>query len=124
MNFENIVTYERREMERREIISKIEECDFLIEEYEKKVKNFRAEINDLEEQVKIIQESLEDVESKKHQIELEKKYLEKEYSDSGIPVPDSKDFNITDGLLGMKRDLNLKLVKHLSDDKIRQVFFL
>jgi hypothetical protein len=44
----------------------------------------------------------------------------------GILVPENGRYEIVNGLLKMKRDLNLKLVFYLRDDdnKIRQVFFI
>jgi hypothetical protein len=42
----------------------------------------------------------------------------------GIPVPELGGFEIENGLPNMKRDINLKLVGFLNDDKVRQVYFL
>jgi hypothetical protein len=43
----------------------------------------------------------------------------------GILVPKDEGYEIVNGLLDMKRDINLKLVFYLADDenKIKQVFF-
>jgi hypothetical protein len=39
-----------------------------------------------------------------------------------IVVPKNEGYEIENGLLDMKRDVNLKLVAFLNEDKIRQVF--
>jgi hypothetical protein len=41
-----------------------------------------------------------------------------------ILVPKDEGYEIENGLPNMKRDINLKLVAFLNDDKIKQVFFI
>jgi hypothetical protein len=62
-------------------------------------------------------------ENKKISWERNENYEEKEFKIE-ITVPDKKKYEINNGLLKMKRDVNLKLVFYLADDenKIRQVF--
>jgi hypothetical protein len=56
-------------------------------------------------------------------MKLEKniKDLDSEYISKGIPVPSFGEYEIKNGLLGVKRDLNLKLIKDLEDKEIEQV---
>jgi septal ring factor EnvC (AmiA/AmiB activator) len=105
----NSLSFEERMKERKRIISEINTSESKLEKIKKK-------INDLEKQLE---------NSKREKTELENKIinLKQEKLKNGIPVPEIGEFEIKNGLPEMKRDINLKLVYYLDENKIREVFF-
>jgi seryl-tRNA synthetase len=102
--------FEERMKVRKEILSKIDED-------KRKLERLIKKIIDLEKQVK-------NCEEEKQELEKRIKNHKEKYIESTIPVPPDGDYEICNGLLGMKRDLNLKLVNDLGDEEIIQVFFI
>jgi hypothetical protein len=90
----------------------------------KLVKNPKNKIiNDIKGKIKFIRTEEKKDEMEKVRKNNELKDLESKYLKIGIPVPESKgyDFNIENGLFGMKRDINIKLTKYLKEPDVRQV---
>jgi predicted nucleic acid-binding Zn-ribbon protein len=110
------MSYEERMKERRRLIS---EMDFV----KTKVKDWNRKIEEIKNQIEILEKELENTQSEKSEFEKQLRELEKTYIENGSPVPEEEGYEILNGLLGMKRDINLKLTEHLNDDKIRQVLF-
>jgi hypothetical protein len=79
--------------ERRRILSEIDEKKFELEKLNKKINN------------------LENLEKKINK-------LKEEYVLNGIPVPSDGGYEIKNGLIGGKRDLNVKLIKDLDNKEI------
>jgi predicted nucleic acid-binding Zn-ribbon protein len=110
------MSYEERMKERRRLISEIDSVKL-------KVKDWNKKIEEIKKKKKISKKELENIQNEKFQFERQLRELEKTYIESGIPVPEKEGYEILNGLLGMKRDINLKLTEHLDDEKIRQVLF-
>jgi type III secretory pathway component EscV len=92
----NVLSYSERMKERNRIISEIDPLQLKLESLKEKTREKRK---------------------------LEKKInkLKEKYIRNGIRVPENEGYEISNGLLGMKRDINLKLTDKLDDDKIKQV---
>jgi chromosome segregation ATPase len=120
----------------------LEEINLEYEEYKKKIKDiekeFEEKINkfekEIEEKMKNIQKKPEekirklekeysDCEKEKTKISNKMKDLEAILIKNGIAVPEELGYEISNGLLGMKRDINIKLTDHMTEQQIRQVFF-
>jgi hypothetical protein len=104
------MTYEERMKERTDILQEIHESQIQLENLSKK-------ISELKKQVK-------DCETEKSELEIIIKNLERKYIQKGIPVPSDGEFEICGGLVGAKRDINLKLIRGLDDEEVRQVLLL
>jgi predicted RNase H-like nuclease (RuvC/YqgF family) len=102
-------SYKKRMIERRNIISKMDVI--------------RPKIQKLKENMENLEKQLEACQKKKVDLEKQLGDLEAIYMKDINVVGESEGFEIENGLSGMKRDINLKLVEHLDEDKIRQVFF-
>jgi predicted nuclease with TOPRIM domain len=100
--------YEERMKKRKSILKKTDEIKIELEKINSKISN--------------LEEELKNSKIEKVKLENEIKNLKEEYIEIGIPVPEDGDFEISNGLLGGKRDLNLKLIKDLDDKEITQVF--
>jgi hypothetical protein len=110
-------------------ILKINYCDKKIAEIKSEKEKFEIEINNFEDleicEIKFA-EPVNNLEKEKTELEKIINNLKEELIVMGIPVPQNEGYEIMNGLLKMKRDVNLKLVFYLSDDddKIRQVFVI
>jgi hypothetical protein len=110
-------------------ILKINDCDKKIAEIKSEEEKFEMEINNFEDleiwEIKFA-ESVNNLEKEKTELEKIINNLKEELIIMGIAVPNNEEYEIENGLLDMKRDVNLKLVFYLADDenKIRQVFYL
>jgi predicted nucleic acid-binding Zn-ribbon protein len=104
------LSYEERMKERRNIISKIDEI-------RPKLQHLKEKMENLEKELKVCQK-------KKLDFEKQISDLEAIYMKDINPVREIKGYEVENGLPGMKRDINLKLVKHLDEDKIREVFLI
>jgi predicted nuclease with TOPRIM domain len=111
------LTYEERTKQRKSIVSEIDKNKINIEIIKNKIINAKEEIKKYEEEIKKYEEE-------KSKLENKIKNLEKEYIEKGIPVPSEGNFEIENGLLGAKRDINLKLTRNLNDKEIVEVFQL
>jgi chromosome segregation ATPase len=105
---EESLSYEERMRERRRILAEIDEKKSEVEKLNKKINNLVKQL----ENCKIEKENLEEKINK----------LKEEYVSNGIPVPSDGEYEIKNGLIGGKRDLNLKLIKDLGNEEIQQVF--
>jgi seryl-tRNA synthetase len=96
-----------------------------IKEFEKK---FEEKIENVEKKPKLkiknLEKKLKDCITEKNELINNINEIKSIYIRNGIPVPEGKGYEILNGLLGMKRDINLKLTEHLDNDKIRQVLFI
>jgi predicted RNase H-like nuclease (RuvC/YqgF family) len=101
------LNYSERMKERQRIVLEIDFKKSEIEKLNKKINNLEKELKNW----KIEKENLEETMNK----------LKEEYISNGIPVPSEGEYEIGNGLLGVKRDLNLKLIKDLEDKEIEQV---
>jgi chromosome segregation ATPase len=101
------LSYSERMKERERIVLEIDSKKSEIEKLNKKIKNLEKELKNW----KIEKENLEEMMNK----------LKEDYISKGIPVPSEGEYEIRNGLLGIKRDLNLKLIKDLEDKEIQQV---
>jgi predicted nuclease with TOPRIM domain len=108
------MSYEERMKERRRLIA---EMDFV----KTKVKDWNRKIEEIKNKIEILEKELKNIQNEKSEFETELKELEKTYI---IPVPEKEGYEILNGFLGMKRDINLELTEYLDDDKIRQVLFI
>jgi seryl-tRNA synthetase len=106
-NMSKKVGYEKRMKERKKIISEIDEI--------------KKKVNDCDRKIKTVQKLLESL--KKEKSDLRKQICEAEakYIKNIKIVGPTKGYEVENGLCGMKRYINIKLTKHLDDDKIRQV---
>jgi seryl-tRNA synthetase len=100
-----------------EFKEKIKEFEKIIE---KKIENLQKKPK---EKIKNLEQKLKDCISEKNQLMNNIKEIKSIYIGNGIPVPEKEGYEILNGLLGMKRDINLKLTEHLDDERIRQVLF-
>jgi predicted nuclease with TOPRIM domain len=103
------MSFEERMKERKRIITMIDEIKSKIEELKNKIAQ--------------LEEELKNCGTTKLNLEKKVNDLKEEYIQKGIPVPSDGNFEILNGLLGAKRDVNLKLISGLRDEKLRQVFF-
>jgi chromosome segregation ATPase len=115
MEEETNLTYEERLKERRSVILKINEV-------KAQLKQMINKISDLETELKKLNEKKQNFEEKILNFEEKILNLEEELIKKGIAVPEEGNYEIRNGLLGAKRDLNLKLMKDLEDEDVRQVF--
>jgi protein subunit release factor A len=122
MSEEVILSYEKKIEKRNEVKAKIEEVQKELEKVKDKIKNMKNELN-----IGKGENGEREVEkTKSEECVLEKKIrdLNEELIKIPIPVPEEGDFEILNGIIGIKRDLNLKLVRGFDDDTTVQVFFL
>jgi L-lactate utilization protein LutC len=108
MESERILSYEERMKERKKIVMEIDKTKTNLKKLNAKMINIKKE--------------LERCETEKLELENKIKNLLEEYISKGIPVPSNGNFEILNGLVGAKRDINLKLIKGMKDDEIKQVF--
>jgi predicted PilT family ATPase len=146
------IEYEVRDLEKKtdEINLEIYDYNKKVYEIDRKHEEYKAIIKDIEKELKekikefekLIAEKMENIQKEpKAKIRklkkkltdciIERKNLKDKikeiisiYVENGIPVPENEGYEISNGLLGMKRDLNLILTGHLSEEEIRQVFYL
>jgi chromosome segregation ATPase len=105
---ERNLTYEERLKERRSVILKINEAKTELKELNNKISDLETELEKLNEEKENFEEKI---------LNLEEELIRK-----GIVVPEEGNYEIRNGLLGAKRDVNLKLMKDLEEEDIRQVF--
>jgi chromosome segregation ATPase len=110
MEEETNLTYEERMKERKSVLLRINEA-------KSELKELNRKISDLETQ-------LRNLNKEKRNFEIKILNLEEELIRKGIAVPEERNYEIENGLLGAKRDLNLKLIKDLKEEDIPQVFIL
>jgi predicted nuclease with TOPRIM domain len=109
------MSYEERIKQRNRIISKINATKAEVEKYDEI-------INKIEEEIYKLNEKLENIKNKRQNLTNTLNDLIEELNKVGIPVPEAGNYETFGGLVGMKRDVNLKLIKYISDvNKIRQV---
>jgi hypothetical protein len=88
-----------------------------------KLKDWNRKIEEIINQIKILEKEQENTQNEKSEFERQLRELEKTYIKNGIPAPEKGGYEILNGFLGMKRDINLELTEHLDDEKIKQVLF-
>jgi chromosome segregation ATPase len=122
---EKRLSYEERMKERRRIISEIDAALLKIEDLDRKVNEKKNEIENLREKMKTVEKEIEAFEKEKSDHEKKINNLKEKHMKTGIPAPEgeSEGYEIANGLLGMKRDINIKTTEYLDDEKIKQVFF-
>jgi DNA repair exonuclease SbcCD ATPase subunit len=112
------LSYIERMKERQRIISELNN-------YNCKLEKLKQRIEDNKQKMEDIKKELEKSNSEKTKLENYIKDLNEELIKNGIPVPEETGkYEISNGILGMKRDINLKLILYLYNDKIQQVYFL
>jgi predicted nucleic acid-binding Zn-ribbon protein len=116
------LTYEERMKERKRIVAEIDEIKKKIEELLENMRNINLKIDEFKNKISDLDKELKNQEKDKRDLENKIKNLEEESLQKGIPVPTDGNFEIANGLLGAKRDINLKLVKSLGEEEIIQVF--
>jgi predicted nuclease with TOPRIM domain len=128
---EKNLSYLERMKEREKIISeinsiqsKVDETNKNISEIELEIEGFKMKINDLEKEIEIRKKKIEEIVKEKRDFENMMKNLHEKYVEKGIPVPENEGYEILNGIPEMKRDVNLKLVAFLNNDKVRQVYCL
>jgi SMC interacting uncharacterized protein involved in chromosome segregation len=121
---EQNMSYEERMKEREMIISEIDGVKAEVENWDRKMDEINIEIEGLKQKIKNLHKEQE--KHKKEKSKLLKKIndLEAILIKNGIPVPENGGFEISNGLLGMKRDINMKLTDYMTEEQIRQVFIL
>jgi chromosome segregation ATPase len=110
MEKETNLTYEERMKERKRVILEINEAKAELKELNKKISDLETQLRNLNKEKRNFKEIVFN--------------LEEELIRKGIPVPEEGNYEIENGLLGAKRDLNLKLIRDLKKKDIRQVFIL
>jgi DNA repair exonuclease SbcCD ATPase subunit len=128
---EKNLSYLERMKEREKIISEInslqlqvDETNRKISEIELEIKSFKIKIKDLEKEIEIREKKIEEHIKEKRKVKNMMKDLDEKYVKKGIPIPENEGYEILNGIPNMKRDINLKLVGFLNDDKVRKVYFL
>jgi hypothetical protein len=112
---EKNISYFERMKKRKEIIDEMDKMSKNIDDLKKQVDGIEKKISDFKEKLKNVNNELNE------KME-EKKKLEESYLKSGIPVPEDGGFEISNGMIGMNRDINIKLTYKLDDHEVRQVF--
>jgi chromosome segregation ATPase len=112
--------------ERRKIISEIDATLLKIEDLNRKVNEKKQEIENLRKKMKTVEKEIEAFKKEKRDLEKNIRDLKEKHMKAGIPVPEgeSEGYEISKGLLGMKRDINIKTTEYLDDEKIKQVIFI
>jgi predicted nuclease with TOPRIM domain len=109
------MSYEERINQRNRIISKINATKAEVDKYDEI-------INKIEEEIYKLKEKLEITKNEKQKLTNSLNDLKEELIKVGIAVPEAGNYETFDGLRGLKRDVNIKLIKYISDvKKIRQV---
>jgi predicted nucleic acid-binding Zn-ribbon protein len=128
---EKNLSYLERIKERQRIISEINSLQLQVDEINRKISDveleiegFKMKINVLEKEIEIRKKKIEQHTKEKRKFENMMKELDEKYVKKGIPVPENEGYEISNGIPNMKRDINLKLVVFLNDDKVRQVYCL
>jgi hypothetical protein len=101
------ITYKERMKERNKILTELNILKVKVEEIKNKIKSEKNE--------------LENFYIEKSELENKIKDLEEKFIKVGIPVPEDEEYEIVNGLFGMKRDINLKLIKYLEEENVKQV---
>jgi predicted RNase H-like nuclease (RuvC/YqgF family) len=104
---EKNVVYKERMKIRIKMIEKINGDEKKIEELRKKAEKLRKELSETE--------------AEKKRLENEVAYAKENYVKLGIPVPEKEGYEVLNGILGMKRDINIKLTKKMDETEMRQV---
>jgi hypothetical protein len=108
--------------------SALNDCDKKIAEINSEEKRFfkTSSCDDTEKWENDFYKPLNDLEKEKIELQNIINNLKEEFIIIGVPVPQNKGYEIVNGLLEMKRDVNLKLIFYLTDDEneIRQVFLI
>jgi chromosome segregation ATPase len=115
------LNYSERMKERRKSILKIDEIKVEVEKWSENIRNMELKIKELNNEINNVEKEKEKALEEKLKLENKIKDLDSEYISKGIPVPSDGDYEIKNGLLGGKRDLNLKLIKELENKEIEQV---
>jgi TolA-binding protein len=116
-------SYEERIKIKNEMFAQIENLRIDICKCENKIeifKNQSEELKNLEEHRK----EFLDIEAEKTTLEKDVDILIQSYLRVGIPVPEEGEYEVDNGLIGMNRDINIKLTKKLEISEIREVFFI
>jgi predicted nucleic acid-binding Zn-ribbon protein len=111
------ISYEERMKERRRLITEIDSIELKVKDWNRKIEKIKNKIEILEKELEIIQ-------NEKSQFDRQLRELEAIYNKQINPVGECKGYEILNGLLGMKRDINLKLTEHLDDEQIRQILII
>jgi chromosome segregation ATPase len=121
---EKRLSYEERMKERRKIISEIDATLLKIKDLNIKMDGKKNEIENLREKMKTVEKEIEAFKKEKSDLEREINDLKEKHMKIGIPVPEGKSegYEISKGLLGMKRDINIKTTEYLNDEKTKQVY--
>jgi TolA-binding protein len=109
----NNLKYEEKTKEKEKINSEMKRIQSRLTELKEKIE----ELNGNED----FKENVEEYKKEKSENENRLKILETEKTKNGIFVPESEGYEIRNGLLEMKRDINLKLIYYLDENKIKQV---
>jgi hypothetical protein len=119
---EESMSYEERVKERRRIISEINGGELEVKDLEKELEWKIKEIEDYKTKIKNHGKEIKDLEKEKTELEKKIETLKEKHLRIGIPVPEKEGYEIENGLLGVKRDINIKTTEYLNDKKIKQVF--
>jgi predicted DNA binding CopG/RHH family protein len=118
------LSYSERMKERQRIILEIDSVKNMIKDCDKKAEIIECEIRSYKQKIKDLEKELFETNKKKSELENEIKEFNSDYIKIGIPVPENSGYEMLNGLPSMKRDINIKLIKFLNDNKIREVFIL
>jgi seryl-tRNA synthetase len=119
---EELFCYEERIRIRKKLISKIDNIEQEMEVCSQKIKDNNKEIEELKNKIENLEENIVKEEEKKKKFRKLLFEIKGEYVSKGIPVPEDGKYEIENGIVGMKRDINVKLMKNMFDDDLRHVF--
>jgi predicted Zn-dependent peptidase len=109
----NKLSYEERMAGWRKIVTEIQMVRSKIQELDEELENLKKQPEKTEKPSKI---------KEKSKLIDKLNRLNQSYIKIGIPVPENGGYEIENGLLGMKQDINIKTTEYLNDEKIKQVF--
>jgi chromosome segregation ATPase len=118
---EDHLSYSERMKERTRIISEIDAVKIEITKWDDRINEIKVEIEEFKRKIQNLEEELSTCKSEKETLIEKFTELKEKYIRDGIPVLENERYEIENGLLGMKRDINLKIAEYLTDDKVRQV---
>jgi hypothetical protein len=119
---ENCFTYKDRMNERQRILSQMNILLQKLKDCDEKINNLHSQYNRKKKRENI-EKKLQEYDKERLELEYKLTKIRNEYIGGGIPVPRRGGYDIENGLLGMKRDLNLILTGYLEEDEIIQVIF-
>jgi chromosome segregation ATPase len=118
---ESHISYSERMKERKRIISEIDTIKEEITNCDYKINTIKREIEELKKKIKNFEKELSYYQSEKQKLENKKRDHKANYLMYINPVGECEGHEVENGLLGMKRDINMKVTDYLSDAEIRQV---